>query len=102
VTRRLYTEDDVRRLAPGSELCLGAEALATPSALDLARERGIRVRWSDGASAGGSAAADPAARLAELLGGEGAFWVQVEGGRARAWRQGPDGPVEVPLDGPRG
>ena len=94
--KRLYTEDDVRRLAPGSELCLGPAALATPSALDLARERGIRVRWGvDGPT---EAPRDAHRALAEALGGDGAYHLEVVDGRVRAWRLGPEGPAEVSLE----
>ncbi|MEO0650145.1 MAG: hypothetical protein AAFZ65_05660, partial [Planctomycetota bacterium] len=74
MAKRLYTEDDVRRLAPGSELVLGSEVLATPSALDLARERGIRVRWASGA--GASPVRPPLAALAEILGGDGSYHLE--------------------------
>lgn len=96
MAKRLYNEDDVRRLAPGSELVLGPESLATPSALDLARERGIRVRWMEAGEQ--SARSHPLAGLAEALGGDGSYHLEVVGGRVRAWRMGPEGPVEVPLE----
>lgn len=96
MARRLYTEDDVRRLAPGAELVLGPEALATPSALDLARERGIRVRW-DGLTVA-APRESTLTGLAEVLGGDGSYHLQVDGGRVRAWRLGPEGPVEIPLE----
>lgn len=90
--RRLYTEDSVRALRPGSELVLGAGAIATPAALDLAFARGIRVRWEDGSTS--PAAAPPAQDLWQrMLSSEGDFIVQVHGGRAAVFRLTPDGPV---------
>jgi len=90
--RRLYTEDAVRALRPGTELVLGIDALATPAALDLAFVRGIRVRWEDGATtpAAGAPADD---RWARMLAAGGDFVVQVHDGRARVFRLTPDGPV---------
>ena len=88
--RRLYTEDSVRALPPGSELVLGGDAIATPAALDLAFARGIRVRWEDGAGAGSAPPAVPAA-----LEQDGDYLVQVRGGRLRVFRLTDDGPVPV-------
>jgi hypothetical protein len=91
--RRLYTESCVRELPAGSELVLGRDALATPSALELAFARGIRVRYGDGTSTPAAPAAD--AGLAALLRDEGEYVVHVQGGRARVFRLGAGGPVLV-------
>jgi hypothetical protein len=96
MAKRLYTEANVRELPAGSELVLGKEAIATPSALDLAFARGIRVRWSDGTSSPGASAAAPAdSGLRKLLAEDGEYVVQVKAGRARVFRLGSSGPVLV-------
>jgi len=86
--RRLYTEADVRALPRGAELVLGKSAVATPAALDLAFERGVRVVW--GESAAPAAAADA---LARLLASDGTFVVVVRSGRAQVTRLTDAGPV---------
>lgn len=86
--RRLYTEADVRALPRGAELVLGKAALATPAALDLAFERGVRVVWGDGASA--PAASDA---LARLLAADGTYVLVVRAGRAQVTRLSDAGPV---------
>lgn len=90
MAKRVYTEDDVRRLPAGCELRLGPEALATPSALDAARARGIRVVYAgDGEAADGAdAAVGGVADLARLAAADGAYHVEVRGGRVRVWRLG--------------
>lgn len=86
--KRLYTEASIAALAPGSELVLAKGDVATPSALDRAFERGIRVRWaSDGGRAPGA--------LDQLLAADGSYVVEVAGGRARVFRLEPQGPVLV-------
>ena len=88
--RRLYTEADVRALPRGSELVLGRAALATPAALDLAFERGLRVVWG-GAEA---AAAGPVPEaLQRLLASDGTYVVNVRAGRATLTRLTEAGPV---------
>ncbi len=94
--KRLYTEADVRALPRGSELVLGADAIATPAALDLAFERGMRI-----VHAGSGAPVDRAAsgrdNLQALLAQDGTYIVQVRAGRARATRLTDAGPVAFPL-----
>lgn len=87
--RRLYTEADVRALPRGAELVLGKAALATPAALDLAFERGLRVVWGDG-NATSPAASDA---LARLLGSDGTYVLVVRSGRATVSRLTDAGPV---------
>ena len=43
MAKRLYTEMNVRELPAGSELVLGKDAIATPSALELAFARAVRT-----------------------------------------------------------
>ena len=50
--KNLVTESCVRAMAPGSELVLDATKIATPSALDMACERGIRVSYAHEARTG--------------------------------------------------
>jgi len=87
--RRLYTEADVRALPRGAELVLGKAALATPAALDLAFERGVRVVWGEGEVS--SPAAGEA--LARLLGTDGTYVLVVRAGRASVSRLTDAGPV---------
>ena len=97
MSKRLYTEANVRELSAGSELVLGQDAIATPAALELAFARGVRVKWSDGTSTpSSSAAAAPGDVLLEkLLAEDGEYVVQVKGGRARVFRLAAGGPVFV-------
>ncbi|HVS18866.1 MAG TPA: hypothetical protein VMT18_09730 [Planctomycetota bacterium] len=87
-SRRLYTETDVRALPRGAELVLGKSALATPAALDLAFERGLRVVWGEG-----DAGAPVGDALARLLAGDGTYVLVVRGGRAAVSRLTDAGPV---------
>jgi len=96
VAKRLYTEVNVRELPAGSELVLGKDAIATPSALELAFARGIRVRYGDGTSTPAASVAAPAdAGLRKLLAEDGEYVVQVKGGRARVFKLAAGGPVFV-------
>jgi len=96
MAKRLFTEASVRELAQGSELVLEKGDLATPSALELAFARGIRVRYGDGTSTPAASSAVPAdAPLKKLLAEDGEYVVQVKGGRARVFRLGSAGPALV-------
>ena len=96
MSKRLYTEANVRELPAGSELVLGKDAIATPSALELAFARGIRVRYGDGTSTPAASTAAPAdAGLRKLLAEDGEYVVQVKGGRARVFKLAAGGPVFV-------
>ena|SRR5688572_5995573 len=96
MAKRLYTEANVRELPASSELVLGKDALATPAALELAFTRGIRVRYVDGTSTPGAAAAAPAdAGLKKLLAEDGEYVVQVKAGRARVFKLASGGPTLV-------
>jgi hypothetical protein len=87
--RRLYTEADVRALPRGAELQLGRAAVATPAALDLALERGLRVVWGEGDGPAPGAADG----LARLLGTDGTYVLVVRAGRASVSRLSEAGPV---------
>jgi len=94
--KRLYTEADVRAMPRGGELVLGADAIATPAALDLAFERGLRiVHATPGAPHERSASGHD--NLQALLAQDGTYIVEVSGGRARATRLTDAGPVAFPL-----
>src|SRR5262245_50570364 len=96
MSKRLYTEANVRDLPAGSELVLGKDAIATPAALELAFARGVRVKWSDGTITPAASAAAPAdAGLKKLLTEDGEYVVQVKGGRARVFKLAASGPVFV-------
>ncbi|MFT5291944.1 MAG: hypothetical protein ACI8QS_003748 [Planctomycetota bacterium] len=96
--RRLYTEDSVRALRPGSEIILGGDAMATPAALDLAFVRGVRVRWDDGSAAnsGCDCTSEQAQTWKHMLENDGEYVVKVQDGQARVFRLTPDGPVLCP------
>jgi hypothetical protein len=99
VAKRLVTEADVRALSEGGTLRLGGDVIATPSALDLAHERGIRIKWACGDETPG----DPARALKaclwhRILETDGEFVVQVRGGRATVHQLGPAGPVPFGTD----
>jgi len=91
VANRLYTEDDVRRLADGTELVLGAGEIATPAALDLAFQRGIHVRWSDEPAS----PPRPSASWSDVLGRDGTYVVLVRAGCARVFHLTDAGPVAL-------
>ena len=84
--KQLITEADVRKMAPGGELVLGADRIATPAALDAAFGRGIRVVYADLAAA---AASELWTRMKRQ---DGSYIVEVKGGRAVVTRLGPAGP----------
>jgi len=89
--KQLYTEADVRALPHGAELVLGPDAIATPSALDLAFERGLRVVRSV-AGTSGPRAGDCPECLRGLLAQDGTYIVQVRAGRAVVTRLTEAGP----------
>lgn len=79
--KELVTEANVRALAPGSELVLGPNKIATPAALDLCFQRGIVVRR------GPERAPTPASDLwSRMKAEDGTYVVTVQGGRARVVR----------------
>jgi hypothetical protein len=88
--KRLVCEADVLAMAPGSELVIDAATLATPSALDAAHRRDIRVVRSCERSV--APAPPDAAALARLLGRDGTYVVVVRAGRAVVTRLGEHGP----------
>ena len=94
----LYTEADVRSLPKGGELVLGAGVIATPAALDLAFERGIRVRWADGSRSPGSTHEKHDCLWHRILAADGSYFVKVTDGRARVYRLGDDGPESIGTD----
>lgn len=90
----LVTESCVRRMAPGSVLRLSPEKIATPAALDLAHERGIRVQWGEESGPAAGAAARGAAELWQrMLAEDGTYVVVVKGGRASVNRLDEAGPT---------
>jgi hypothetical protein len=91
--KRLITESCVRDLKAGAELLIGPEDLATPSALDLAFERRIRVRW--GAEAPRATPASPDPLWSKILASDGTYVVEVKAGRASVTRLGEGGPLAV-------
>ena len=87
--KQLVTEADVRRMAPGGELVLGPDRIATPAALDVAFARGIRVVHATAGAASAAPASDLWGRMKQQ---NGTFVVEVRDGRAVVTRLGPGGP----------
>ena len=79
--KRLYTESDVAALPRGGSIVLGKEALATPAALDLAFQRGVRVTYGD-AKASEAAPKISSDAFAKLLAQDGTYVVSVQRGTA--------------------
>jgi hypothetical protein len=94
--RNLFDEARVRGLPDGGELVLGPGDVATPSALDRAFAKGIRVRWR-GERAAAAAAAPPAAPglFGRMLAEDGTYVVTVRAGRATVHRLTDAGPQPV-------
>ena len=85
----LVTESCVRQMARGQVLRLSPDRIATPSALDLAFEKGIRVVHGEESSS------DPVVTSAlwqRMRAGDGTYVVVVRGGRATVTRLEEAGP----------
>ena len=95
MAKRLFTEACVRSMPSGSELVLGSEAMATPSALDLAFQRGVRVVYADGVARSSAAAAPDAGLWSRIVAEDGTYVVEVRSGAASVHRVTPDGPTLV-------
>lgn len=95
--KELVTEACVRQMAPGSELVLGPNKIATPAALDLAHQRGLRVRHGDAPSGGadGDCGCDKTGLWSKMKASDGTYVVTVTGGRATVVRVDGSGPVPV-------
>jgi hypothetical protein len=95
--KRLYTLADVQRMQHGDELALGPDAIATPSALDLAFERGIRVRRSEKRESpeGGE---ERNCLWNRMLESDGSYVVEAKGGHASVFRLTETGPVAFGTD----
>jgi len=87
----LVTESCVRKLAPGSVLRLTSERIATPAALDLAFQRGIRVVHADEPE---SSQAPPRGSdlWQKMRADDGTYVVVVRNGRATVTRLEDGGP----------
>ncbi len=94
--KELVTETCVRQMARGSELVLGPNKIATPAALDLAFQRGIRVRRGASSQASPGPGDCGCAELwSKLKASDGTYVVTVRGGRATAVRVDGSSPVPV-------
>jgi hypothetical protein len=87
-------------MARGAELVLGKEALATPAALDLAFQRGIKIVYRDGASVAqvgpcgcGNASCPGGCTWSKMLAQDGTYVVVISGGKPTISRITPSGPV---------
>ena len=104
MTRRLYTEASVRDMPRGSELVLDPGDVATPSALDLAFARGIRVSRSGSrartvASTASVSSGEAAGVWREMLATDGTYVVEVRRGSASVHRLTAEGPVALSASG---
>ena len=99
---RLVTERDVRERVGEGPIVVDDETLITPSALDLAHERGIAVLYTRGRAAASPADRVPGApgsasapavppTLSGLLSRDGTYVLRIEGGKVVAFRVGPSG-----------
>lgn len=103
--KRLITESDVRAMARGGDLVLMPDTIATPAALDLAFERGMRVVRGAAASApggscgcGGASGGACSAQCAwgRMLVADGVYVVVVKNGAASVSKLTDQGPVPFP------
>ena len=85
----------MRDMPSGSELVLGSEAMATPSALDLAFQRGVRVVYADGVRAVRKPVAAESELWSRIVAEDGTYVVEVKHGVATAHRVTPGGPALV-------
>ncbi len=103
MAKQLITEADVRALARGAQLVLTADVIATPAALDLAHERGLRVVRA--ASSGGAACCGSGGACGcggdtpggctwkKMCSADATYVVVVSNGKAVVSRLTPSGPV---------
>jgi len=101
--KRLITESDVRAMARGGDLVLGPDTIATPAALDLAFERGLRVlrggASNSSSSAGGcgcggagGGACSAQCTWGRMLASDGVYVVVVKNGAASVSKLTDQGP----------
>ncbi len=91
--KELVTESCVRQMTAGTELLLGPNRIATPAALDLAFQRGIRVRrGEDPAGEHGDCGCDKTCLWSRIKAEEGTYVVTVSGGHATVVRVDSEGP----------
>lgn len=95
---KLYTESDVRHLAPGTSLRIGPGDIITPAALDTAHERGIKVWKGAAAPAPGAGAHNKDCLWHKMLAEPGKYLVEVSGGQAVVWQLADTGPVAYGRD----
>ena len=95
--KRLICEQDVLAMRPGEVLRIDGGTIATPSALDAAFRRGIRVVDGD-EGAGARVAGKRPCLWHEMLENDGSYVVQVVNGRATVSLLGEAGPVAFGTD----
>jgi len=98
--KRLISEADVLAMAAGEELSLDRGTIATPSALDAAFRKGIRVRRTDGHSARTASGRGSSRECLwhRMMSTDGTFVVQVVNGRATVSQLTDAGPVSFGTD----
>ena len=106
MAKQLITESDVRALARGAEIVLGPDVIATPAALDLAFERGLRVVPVSGGGAKSACCGSGGAcgcggdqpggcTWKKMCASDATYVVVVAHGRAVVTRLTPGGPVPL-------
>jgi hypothetical protein len=113
VAKKLITEACVRAMPDGGVLHVGGSVIATPAALDLAHDKGVRVAWGTGGANGtgvasGTGAASTAAPQTgsgmreclwhAMLASDGTYVVRVVNGQAVVDRLEDSGPMRFGTD----
>ncbi|MDF1798075.1 MAG: hypothetical protein P1V81_02785 [Planctomycetota bacterium] len=97
MSKALYTEADLRALAPGSVVRLGPGDLVTPAAMDVVHERGLRLDRGQSLGAPGHATKRDCL-WHKMLAEPGKYLVEVRGGEAVVWLLDEQGPVAYGRD----
>lgn len=100
MSKALYTEADLRELAPGSVVRLGPGDLVTPAAMDVVHERGLRLERGQSLGAPGATGGGKKRDCLwhKMLAEPGKYLVEVRGGEAVVWLLDEQGPVAYGRD----
>lgn len=98
MAKRLICEADVLAMGPGEVLHLDAGTVVTPSALDAAHLRGIRVVRGGESASGRSPGTKKPCLWHRMLETDGTYVVQIIEGRATVTRIEPTGPTPFGTD----
>lgn len=101
MAKKLITEACVRGMPEGGVLHVGGAVIATPAAVDLARDKGIRVEWGTGVASGAPAQTGSGQREClwhAMLAKDGTYVVRVVNGQAVVDRLEASGPTRFGTD----